>query len=349
MSMISNTVKKMLYYGGYYTLKYAICGKKRSDTYLVLMYHDIVSRQESNRDGTCSRLWFHPTVGQFEDQLRVLKQEFKICSLEQIIENIRETGRFSGPCAAITFDDGYESFYKLAYPLLCRHKLPATVFLVPDWINGKMLPWWERFFNLASLFAGSGCLGQTFGEIMRNECGESSLNSHWETLYFPRLLDYWEEYLKSIETEKREMIIKKLERQAPGFCGYDTIPRPMTWDQAAEISQNGIRLGSHSMSHLNMNQESFQKFEQEARESKREIELKTGAVVDGFAFPYGIVGKEPAQTTAMLRNTGYRYACTTIPQSNQFDSDHYGISRITLPFTDSRALIHREMILGFLA
>ncbi|MFT3859052.1 MAG: polysaccharide deacetylase family protein [Aquabacterium sp.] len=42
----------------------------------------------------------------------------------------------------ITADDGYESFYKLAYPLLKRHGFPATLFTYTDFIGaGDAVDW----------------------------------------------------------------------------------------------------------------------------------------------------------------------------------------------------------------
>ena len=43
---------------------------------------------------------------------------------------------------AITIDDGYRSTYEVAYPVLRRHKFPATVFLYTDFVGaGDALTW----------------------------------------------------------------------------------------------------------------------------------------------------------------------------------------------------------------
>ena len=42
----------------------------------------------------------------------------------------------------LTFDDGYESYYRHAYPLLKKHGFPATVFLYTDFVGaGDALTW----------------------------------------------------------------------------------------------------------------------------------------------------------------------------------------------------------------
>jgi peptidoglycan/xylan/chitin deacetylase (PgdA/CDA1 family) len=43
---------------------------------------------------------------------------------------------------AITIDDGYRSTYEVAYPILRKHKFPATVFLYTDFVGaGDALTW----------------------------------------------------------------------------------------------------------------------------------------------------------------------------------------------------------------
>jgi peptidoglycan/xylan/chitin deacetylase (PgdA/CDA1 family) len=42
----------------------------------------------------------------------------------------------------LTFDDGYESYYRFAYPLIKKHNVPATVFLYTDFVGaGDALTW----------------------------------------------------------------------------------------------------------------------------------------------------------------------------------------------------------------
>ncbi len=51
---------------------------------------------------------------------------------------------------AITFDDGFESVYTQAYPVLRQHGLPATVFIVTNWVGTPGYLSWKQIRELAA-------------------------------------------------------------------------------------------------------------------------------------------------------------------------------------------------------
>jgi peptidoglycan/xylan/chitin deacetylase (PgdA/CDA1 family) len=69
----------------------------------------------------------------FEAQCQWLQRSGRVVPLDKWIRRFRSTQRTPGSIA-ITFDDGFASVYDEALPILRRHSLPATVFVV-----GRML------------------------------------------------------------------------------------------------------------------------------------------------------------------------------------------------------------------
>ena len=86
------------------------------------MYHGVVRKPLAVPD------WCFISEQNFSRQMEYLHRNFKVVSLTQAAEDLREN-RINEPTAVITFDDGYQNVCDVAYPLLSRLGLPATVFL----------------------------------------------------------------------------------------------------------------------------------------------------------------------------------------------------------------------------
>lgn len=90
----------------------------------VIMYHEIVS--ERNRD----TVWFDCTVKEFKDQLqKIALGGYTPISLERLYEHFTVGAELPDKPIVLTFDDNYQGFYDLAYPLLKESKYPAAMFV----------------------------------------------------------------------------------------------------------------------------------------------------------------------------------------------------------------------------
>jgi biofilm PGA synthesis lipoprotein PgaB len=87
----------------------------------ILLYHHIADKEEGVTIST----------EKFHSHLRALKRNgYHFISMEQFLAFIKENKPVPSNAVLITFDDGYESFYTEAYPILEREKVPATNFIV---------------------------------------------------------------------------------------------------------------------------------------------------------------------------------------------------------------------------
>lgn len=76
----------------------------------------------------------HPVS--FAAQCRWLAAHRTVMPLEAAVEQISPRGLLPRGRAALTFDDGFASVHEHAWPILRRHRLPATVFLVAQTLSG---------------------------------------------------------------------------------------------------------------------------------------------------------------------------------------------------------------------
>ncbi len=121
-----------------------------------------------------------------------------------------------------------------------------------------------------------------------------------------------------------------------GYCGrQNTWPsqpqRPfvpaldlMSWSQLEQISKAGVSVGSHTVTHPRMSRLPEAEVEDELRNSRSELEDRTGTAVDVFAYPYG--DSTPSVRQAVARH--FRLACGTKLDFITPDSDALELPRI---------------------
>jgi peptidoglycan/xylan/chitin deacetylase (PgdA/CDA1 family) len=79
----------------------------------------------------------------FDAQCRWLAQHRRVIGVSEAASRMAATGGIRARVAAITFDDGFRSVFDHAFPVLMRHRLPATVFLVAQTLTpeGRPVDW----------------------------------------------------------------------------------------------------------------------------------------------------------------------------------------------------------------
>lgn len=78
----------------------------------------------------------------FAWQLDWLATHTRVVSLDRLLDEPAD-GNAAWPRVALTFDDGYRDFAESAYPLLAERRLPATVYIVPAAVDGRVSFWWD--------------------------------------------------------------------------------------------------------------------------------------------------------------------------------------------------------------
>jgi peptidoglycan/xylan/chitin deacetylase (PgdA/CDA1 family) len=85
------------------------------------------------------------TVGAdlFERFCRFFMRHFHVVPLKDVVHRLERRLPLERRLA-ITFDDGYRDNFENAVPVLEKLSLPATFFVVSDWIGSDVVPWWDR-------------------------------------------------------------------------------------------------------------------------------------------------------------------------------------------------------------
>ncbi|WP_188890148.1 polysaccharide deacetylase family protein [Paenibacillus radicis (ex Gao et al. 2016)] len=112
-----------------------------SNQVAVLMYHDISKDPQKDKSAISDT--------QFEEQMELLKTNgFHVISIKQYADFILREGTVPDNAVLLTFDDGYESFYTDAYPILKRYEYPAVNFVIVSSVgdnkNGAPKMTWDQ-------------------------------------------------------------------------------------------------------------------------------------------------------------------------------------------------------------
>jgi peptidoglycan/xylan/chitin deacetylase (PgdA/CDA1 family) len=88
--------------------------------------------------------------GRFRQQIQsLLDQGYRALAIDGLLD-VLSGDKPSPPAFAVTFDDGYESVFTEALPILERLSVPAAVFLTTGFLDGSVSPPW-RSSNAALL------------------------------------------------------------------------------------------------------------------------------------------------------------------------------------------------------
>ncbi|GMR16734.1 MAG: hypothetical protein BMS9Abin31_1106 [Gammaproteobacteria bacterium] len=98
---------------------------------IILMYHIIDNPRDASEEKYCCG------VKNFEQQMQYLRQsEYSPISLDSYISSLRSKSQIPDKPIIITFDDGFEDFYRNAVPVAQKHDIPLTLFMVAKGIGG---------------------------------------------------------------------------------------------------------------------------------------------------------------------------------------------------------------------
>jgi peptidoglycan/xylan/chitin deacetylase (PgdA/CDA1 family) len=136
------------------------------------MYHEIADGQRG-----LEHPYYYTTTSEseFDKQIRFLSENgYRSVGLAEALQRAAAAAEQASRRIVITFDDGYQSFYTKAFPILCKYGFAATVFLPTAFIG-----------DTRRLFKGIGCL--TWNEVRYLNSRGIDFGSH--TVDHPQLRD----------------------------------------------------------------------------------------------------------------------------------------------------------------
>jgi peptidoglycan/xylan/chitin deacetylase (PgdA/CDA1 family) len=120
----------------------------------------------------------------------------------------------------------------------------------------------------------------------------------------------------------------------------------LTWDEVRELRRQGMRFGSHTVTHPKLYQLGWNEIEREIADSKEHIQDELEEEVTSFAYPYAFPKEDRCFSRKfgdLLRKAGYRNCATTVIGRVQTLDDPFYLKRLPANHGDDQALFAAKL------
>ncbi len=280
---------------------------------LVLIYHRVIDIENDPQQLSVS-------ISNFEKQLISLKKQYRIISLQQLVSDL-ERGKVVNKSVAITFDDGYFDNNSYALPVLEKLQIPATFFISTNYIEQAVEFWWDKLESI----------------ILLNESlpSELELNVNNKRFVWRNCIEHKEQLYSDILAILKESpiaVIKRTLEQLLAWSGKEYHPRqnfkPLSQAEIIEMSKSSLfEIGSHTMSHCRLSNETIETQRDEIATSKIILEQLLNKKIQSFSYPFGSFKDYSDFTPGIVKNQGYNCGISNNQNSVTKNSDIYEIPR----------------------
>jgi peptidoglycan/xylan/chitin deacetylase (PgdA/CDA1 family) len=215
------------------------------------------------------------TPAVFAEQMQYLSGSFNVISMEQALEAVRCGKKLPERAVLITFDDGYFDFKDVAWPIMKKLKLPATVF-VPTSYPGES----DRFFWWDKLYAAF--TQTTESKLQIENLDLLPLGNREQRLQSLKLI---QNYVKTLpHKDAMELVIDICQS-----LGVENAVKQATmdWDQLRTLAREGVTLGAHTRTHPLLTRLEVDAALEEISGSYNDLKREIGDILPVFAYPNG--------------------------------------------------------------
>jgi peptidoglycan/xylan/chitin deacetylase (PgdA/CDA1 family) len=267
---------------------------------LILNYHRIATAGQTQTYPLDLGL-ISATRDEFDSQMRALRAVANPVSLEAIADAVTHGRTLPDRAVAVTFDDGFVDTFEVAFPVLQRHGIPATVFVSTEHVENNEPFWFEITAHLM--------LRVPVRALRFEECPEGlptadDLAARRDSIArLHRVLKRCANARRGELVERwRVLFAESLDSHAVALS------RPVSKRQILDMARGGIAFGSHTVSHPNLALATNEVIERELADSKTYLEHLLGKPVRSLAYPFGTADTYDARVMASARTCGYELA-----------------------------------------
>jgi peptidoglycan/xylan/chitin deacetylase (PgdA/CDA1 family) len=294
-------------------------GHDRGDTVSIIDFHGVHTAAMTARALPPSS---SVSADAFEVNVLGLLRHYRVISLGDAVAMLRGEAPWRSKCAVLTFDDSLKCTVDVAFSILHRLGLTATIFLSTAAVEGRPY-WWLRLDYLWATATGIRARVQ----VPREEAPRAlRLGDAGDLVRLKKVL-------KNCNARERDTVVEALECQAGTALSNPErqYPHatPLSWQDARALVARGFDVGSHSVNHSNLTLLPEHEVHEELTRSKSEIERQLPSRCRFFSYPYGA---HTDRTAALAEKCGYEAAVSTVaPGRNKRGDGLFTLRRYSIP------------------
>ncbi len=306
----------------------------------ILMYHRVTT-EPVDPWGLCV------TPKAFDEQMATLAKHRAAIDLQAFADGSAYTA--TGDRIAVTFDDAYIDNLTTALPILEKHEIPATIFIVSQALGRCREFWWDA---LVRAVLESGQLpstlaielgGKVWSFTIDDQPGDAALAAHWsadeheprtarERLY----LDLWN-IIVALPPDAQDAAVDTVLAWAGQPVIGPAARYPAAPEQIAALATHPlVRIGSHTRHHVSLPDLPSAAQRHEIEGGHGELEGLIGRRIDRFSYPFG---RFDAVARGHVQALGIEIACTSVPRAAVARDDRAELSRLQSTERDGDAFL----------
>jgi len=273
----------------------------------ILAYHRVLTLADPERFDFDLEV-VSASAERFYEQMQLLKRKFHPIALGEVVRRVEAGQPMPRNAVAVTFDDGYDDNYRIAFPILRELGVPATFFVSTGHVEDG-LPF--AFDWLAHMVLNAPAPSLALPEVGLDVLlppGRAARRA---------LVEHVLDRVKNLDDDAQQALIVRLQKalgmprdHAEPYC------RPMDWSQLRTMHDAGYEIGSHGVTHRMLSKLPQDELERELRESRAALTRELGDAPVLLSYPVG--GKRAFDERVMraAQDAGYRLACSYISGTN---------------------------------